>query len=158
MDELNELEIAFIANYNTQIPNGYNILPGGKNSPRPPMSEEAKDKLRWDKAQLTKEEIIFLRKAYANHEMPSKIYHEKYEKKMHYNSFLNIWCGARYANIMTEVFQEKYRHTKLNIELVKMIRHDREELKLSYMQLAKKYNIPKGTIADVCTYRTWKNV
>ena len=58
---------------------------------------------------------------------------------------------------MPEVF-EKGRHTKLNAEIVKKIREDREKNKLSYTKLAEKYHISKSTIADIITKRTWKNV
>ena len=106
---------------------------------------------------LTEEEVIELRKAYQRKESPTKIYKEKYENIMHYNSFLNIWSGRRYALIMPEVF-EKGRHTKLNAETVKLIRKDREETNLSYDKLAEKYGISKGTIADIIKKRTWKDV
>lgn len=55
---------------------------------------------------------------------------------------------------MPEVFKEKYRHTKLNTEIVKNIRKDREENNLSYQKLAEKYNISKSTIADIIKKRT----
>ena len=58
---------------------------------------------------------------------------------------------------MPEVF-EKGRHTKLNEDIVKQIRQDREKLNLSYQKLANKYNVSKATIADIITFRTWKNV
>lgn len=58
---------------------------------------------------------------------------------------------------MPEVF-EKGRHTKLTAEIVKNIRADREKTNLSYDKLAEKYNISKGTIADIIKQRTWKNV
>jgi hypothetical protein len=54
-----------------------------------------------------------LRIAYKNGESPSKIYKEKYSERLHYNSFLNIWSGRRYKNIMPD-YIEKGRHTKMN--------------------------------------------
>lgn len=156
IDLLNQLEIQYIQQYNCQIPNGYNIEPGGKNCAKPKTIEHRKKEI-WAQAKLTEEEVIELRKAYQRKESPTKIYREKYENIMHYNSFLNIWSGRRYALIMPEVF-EKGRHTKLNAETVKLIRKDREETNLSYDKLAEKYGISKGTIADIIKKRTWKDV
>ena len=156
IDLLNRLEIHYIQQYNCQIPNGYNIEPGGKNCAKPKTIEHRKKEI-WAQAKLTEEEVIELRKAYQRKESPTKIYKEKYENIMHYNSFLNIWSGRRYALIMPEVF-EKGRHTKLNAETVKLIRKDREETNLSYDKLAEKYGISKGTIADIIKKRTWKDV
>lgn len=157
IEELNGLEIYYIAHLNTKIPNGYNILDGGRNEKKP-KSKETKDKLMKAHAKLSEQEIIVLRKAYANHSSPKQIYNELYKTRMHYNSFLNIWSGQRYKTIMPEVFKERDKHTKLNAEIVKNIRKDREENKISYQNLAKKYNISKSTIADIITKRTWKNV
>ena len=156
IDLLNQLEIQYIQQYNCQIPNGYNIEPGGKNCAKPKTIDHRKKEI-WAQAKLTEEEVIELRKAYQRKESPTKIYKEKYENIMHYNSFLNIWSGRRYALIMPEVF-EKGRHTKLNAETVKLIRKDREETNLSYDKLAEKYGISKGTIADIIKKRTWKDV
>lgn len=156
IDLLNQLEIQYIQQYSCQIPNGYNIEPGGKNCAKPKTIEHRKKEI-WAQAKLTEEEVIELRKAYQRKESPTKIYKEKYENIMHYNSFLNIWSGRRYALIMPEVF-EKGRHTKLNAETVKLIRKDREETNLSYDKLAEKYGISKGTIADIIKKRTWKDV
>ena len=157
IDELNELEIYYIQLYNSQIPNGYNIEAGGKNAPKPKDAEWRK-KLTWAQAKLTEEEVIELRLAYQNHESPTQIYKEKYEDRLHFNSFLNIWTGARYKNIMPEVFSEEKRHTKLNEDTVRNIKQDRRDLNLTYAQLSEKYNISKSTIADIIKERTWKRV
>lgn len=153
---LNQLEIYYIKHLNTQVPNGYNIEAGGKNCIKPKTLEHKKKEI-WGQAKLTEEEIIDLRKAYKRNESPTKIYNEKYKDRIHYNSFLNIWSGRRYALIMPEVFQGK-RHTKMNKELVKRIRQERKETNLSYDKLAKKYGVSKATIADIINKRTWKNV
>ena len=62
-DILNLLEEYYIQEFNSQVPNGYNIEPGGKNCNRPKNLEQ-KIKLTWAQAKLTEEEIIDLRKAY----------------------------------------------------------------------------------------------
>lgn len=153
---LNELEIYYIKKFNCQVPNGYNIESGGKNSLKPQSLEHRKKEM-WGKAKLSEEEVIELRKAYLNKESPTEIYNQKYKDKLHYNSFLNIWVGKRYGLIMPEVFQNG-RHTKLTAEIVKQIRKDREITNLSYDKLAEKYGISKGTVADIIKFRTWKNV
>lgn len=153
---LNDLEIYYISKYNTQAPNGYNVEAGGKNSSKPKTLEHRKKEI-WGQAKLTEEEVIELRKAYKAKKSPTEIYNQKYKNRLHYNSFLNIWSGRRYSLIMPEVF-EKGRHTKLNADIVRQIRKDREEQKLSYDKLAEKYGISKGTVADIIKGRTWKNV
>lgn len=156
IDLLNQLEINYIRQYNTQIPNGYNIEPGGKNCSKPKTIEHKKKEI-WGQAKLTEAEVIELRQAYKNKKSPTEIYNKKYKNRLHYNSFLNIWSGRRYALIMPEVF-EKGRHTKLTAELVKQIRQDRQKFNLSYQKLAEKYKISKSTVADIISGRTWKNV
>lgn len=153
---LNQLEIYYINKFNTKIPNGYNVEPGGKNSSKEKTLEHRKKEI-WGQAKLTEEEVIELRLAYKNKLSPTEIYNKKYKNRLHYNSFLNIWSGRRYSLIMPEVF-ETGRHTKLTEDIVKQIRYDREHFNLSYDKLAKKYQISKGTVADIIKRRTWKNV
>lgn len=153
---LNELEIYYIQKFNCQTPNGYNVEAGGKNCAKPKTLEHRKKEI-WGQAKLTEEEVIELRKAYRDKKSPTEIYKKNYANRMHYNSFLNIWSGRRYALIMPEVFQNG-RHTKLNAEIVKKIRKDRETTNLSYDKLAEKYGVSKGTIADIINKRTWKDV
>ena len=156
MNMLNELEVYYIKKFNCQIPNGYNVESGGKNCSRPKTLEHRKKEI-WGQAKLTEAEVIELRKAYRDKKSPTEIYKNEYANRMHYNSFLNIWSGRRYALIMPEVFQNG-RHTKLNAEIVKKIRKDKETTNLSYDKLAEKYGVSKGTIADIINKRTWKNV
>ena len=153
---LNNLEIYYIKKFNSLIPNGYNIESGGKNCPKPKTANH-KEKLTWAQAKLTKEEIIELRKAYMNNESPKKIYDEKYKDRLHYNSFLNIWSGRRYQNIMPEALN-KGRHTKMTQEKANQIREIYQNEKISYQKLAERFNISKSTVADIINNRTWKNV
>ena len=76
---------------------------------------------------------------------------------MHYNSFLNIWCGKRYATVMPEVI-ETGRHTKLTEEQVKAIKKERQELGTSYKKLGAKYNVTRGAIESILKGTSWKNV
>ena len=156
VDVLNGLETYYIQKLNSLIPNGYNIELGGKNCSKP-KSLEQKEKLTWAQAKLTEEEIIELRKAYMNKESPKKIYDERYKNRLHYNSFLNIWSGRRYQNIMPEAI-EKGRHTKMTQDKADEIRKIYSEEKISYQKLADKFNISKSTVADIINNRTWKKV
>ena len=157
-NELDKLEVDFIKSFNS-IENGYNIRSGGEH---PTMGEETKKKLQqanaFQNAELSEKEIIELRIAYLNYDSPSQIYNEKYKDRLHFNSFLNIWTGARYAYVMPEVFEQRQGRRKYSEEVVKEIRRVREEEHLSYDKLAKIFGIPKPTIADIVKYRTWKNV
>lgn len=121
------------------------------------MDQETRKSKSLSYGYLTEQEVIHLRLCYLRGESPSKIYEELYKTKLHYSSFLNIWDGHRYELIMPEVFDGK-SHTKLNKEIVTQIREDYQQLRLSYKQLANKYHISKSTIADIITYRTWKNI
>lgn len=155
VDLLNLLERYYIQKYDTQVPNGYNIESGGNNCQKPKDSEQRK-KLIWAQAELTPEEIVELRIAYKNHESPSKIYHEKYENRLHYAAFLNIWSGRRYAEIMPDCL-EKGRHTVLSQEKADEIRERRKKESLTYAKLAEIYGCSSSTIADIISGRTWKH-
>lgn len=156
IEELNGLEVYYIAHFNTKIPNGYNILDGGNNAPRP-KTLETKIKMMKAMGKLTEEEVINLRIAYKNNESPTKIYNSLYKDRMHYNSFLNIWSGRKYKYIMPEAIQNG-RHTKLTKEKVKLIREEYENNKITFKKLGEKYGVSKSTIADVINKRTWKDV
>ena len=157
-NELDKLEVDFIKSFNS-IENGYNIRSGGEH---PTMGEETRKKLQqanaFQNAELSEKEIIELRIAYLNYDSPSQIYNEKYKDRLHFNSFLNIWTGARYTYIMPEVFEQRQGRKKYNETVVKEIRRIRKDEKLSYDKLSKLFGIPKPTIADIIKYRTWKNV
>ena len=131
-------------------------MEGGRNANRV-FSEETKEKMRWSHGKLTKEEVIFLRLAYANNESPSKIYNELYKDRLHYNSFLNIWSGKRYATVMPEIIQNG-RHTKLTEEQVKEIKLEYQQYRTPYYKLGEKYGVTKGAIEAIVKGKTWKNV
>ena len=157
-EELNYWEKFYIKYFDTFTPNGYNCTTGGDHYEQAPWTQEQRENLSLVKGELTLEEVKELREAYKNGESPSKIFKEKYKDRFkHYYSFLNIWTGQRYSYIMPEVFEMR-SHTKLNAELVKQIRQEYENNKLSYQKLGEKYKVSKSTIADLIRRRTWKNV
>lgn len=150
---LNLLEIYYIKSFKTQAPDGYNLDEGGRNASKP-KSQEQKVKLTWGQAELTEEEIKELRIAYANNESPKEIYDNKYKERLHYNSFLNIWSGRRYKNIMPELIS-KGRHTKLNQEKADIIRKIYSEGNTSYKKIAEQFEISPSTVSDIINNRTW---
>ena len=156
--ELDSLEVEFIKKFNS-IENGYNVRSGGEH---PNMSEETKKKIQkalyFKNGELSEEEVIELRKAYLKYESPTKIYEENYSERLHFNSFLNIWTGQKYKQVMPEVFENRQGIRKYTESTVKEIRRIREQEGLSYDKIAKMFGIPKPTIADIIKYKTWKNV
>ena len=61
------------------------------------------------KMKLTKDEVIFIRLAYAQNESPKTIYEEYFKDRIVYSSFMNIWSGNRYKTVMPELIQENRR-------------------------------------------------
>lgn len=155
IDQLNELEIYYITLFDCQIPNGYNIEPGGRNSHKP-QSEEQKQKESWSHGKLSKEEIIELRKAYKAIQSPTEIYNEKYKDRLTWQSFMNIWTGKRYNFVMPEVFIDRSKKTKLNLDLARQIRKEREETGISHQELVKKYGVGRTTITNILNNKSWK--
>lgn len=155
---LNKLESYYIKTMHTlTTEHGYNILPGGYNSKRPPFSEEHKRKLSEAHSKLSYDEIVFIRHKYSEGDSPSKIYNTYFKNKVNYTSFLNIWTGKRYGHILPELINSG-RHTKMTKDKVLAIRKDRDSNSLSYAELANKYGCSKSTIADIISRRTWKNI
>ena len=157
INELNRLEEYYIKQYHSlTTENGYNIQIGGKNAPRP-MKESAKKKLSLCRGILSEEEVIELRKAYKNHESPSKIYREKYQDKMHYNAFLNIWSGRKYKQILPEYIQNG-RRTKISKEQAQEIRRKYSMGNQTYKSLAQEYEVDPSTIGNIIKNKTHKIV
>lgn len=155
IDILNILEKEYIEKYKSlTTQHGYNILEGGLNASKP-KSLESRKKMSQKKGSLSEDEVIQLRIAYKNHESPSKIYNEQYKDKMHYNSFLNIWSGKRYAHILPD-YIDNGRMTKISLEQAEEIRKRYKEEKTSYKKLAKDYNVDPSTIGSIVKGKTHK--
>lgn len=58
------------------------------------------------RAKLKEEDIIEIRKAYANHERQKEVY-EKYKDIISFQYFQNLWQGRTWSHIMPEVFTEE---------------------------------------------------
>lgn len=61
------------------------------------------------RARLTQEDVINIRKAYANHESCKQTY-ELYKDKITYNSFQGVWQGRSWSTVMPEVFTEENKN------------------------------------------------
>lgn len=154
---LNQLEIFYIDFYEARVPDGYNVLEGGNNASKP-KSESTKEKMRWAHGKLTKDEVIFLRLAYARKESPKVIYEEYFKDRLVYSSFLNIWSGNRYKTVMPELIQIG-RKTKLTENQVKEIKKLLQENNGgNFSGIAKQYGVTKGAIEAIYQGKTWKNV
>lgn len=151
---LDELERYYIVQYDSRVPNGYNVKEGGQNGSYY-WSEESKEKMVWKKGELSPDEVVELRIAYGNKESPSQIYKEKYADRMTYNAFLNIWGGRRYCSVMPEMI-EKGRRIVMSQEKADQVREDYKNEKISYSALAERYGCSKSTISDILKNRIWK--
>ena len=61
------------------------------------------------KAKLTEEDVIKIRKAYANHEKQKEVY-EDYKNIITFQYFQNLWQGRSWSHVMPEVFTEENKN------------------------------------------------
>lgn len=155
-EKLNERERHYIEKFDS-VNNGYNVTLGGEGHQ---WSEEWKkwysEQCHFKNASLAFEDIVWIRQCYLDNRKPSEVYPQFKNIITHYYSFMNIWCGARYAYVMPEVFELRPNRVKLDFEKAQDIRKLYGEGGLSYSQIAKLFNISKATVADVIKNRTWK--
>ena len=96
LDELNKQEQFWIQCYKTKL-FGYNCSDGGEQQSVGENNGRAK---------LSKQDVIEIRKAYANHEKQKEVY-EKYKDIISFSYFQNLWQGRSWGHIMPEVFTEE---------------------------------------------------
>lgn len=96
IEKLNEREKYWIKYYNT-IDNGYNCLEGGEQQSLGAFNGRAK---------ITEQDVINIRKAYANHKKQKEVY-EEYKDIISFSYFQNLWQGRSWAHIMPEVFTKE---------------------------------------------------
>ena len=53
---------------------------------------------------------------------------------------------------------ESHHNTNLTVNQVKLIRKMRDEEKLSYAKIAKKFNISTASVCRICLNQSWKSV
>ena len=90
LDQKEEYWIQYYDSYN----NGYNKTKGGQGH------------FSGGRPILTEEDVINIRKAYANREERDKVY-LLYQNKITKNGFLQVWQGNRWKNIMPEVYTKE---------------------------------------------------
>lgn len=104
IEELNKKETFWIKYYNT-VEKGYNCNYGGDSKL---IGENNPNSL------LTEEEVIFIRKSYANHQKQKDIY-ILFKDKISFKYFQRIWQGKSWSHIMPEVYtkenKEYYIHS-----------------------------------------------
>lgn len=121
LEKLAEREQYWIAYYNTYKGFGYNCNEGGSQF-------RGEDNGR---AVLTEQDIIRIRKAYANHKRRKDVYAE-FQDKISFHTFAGIWDGRNWAYIMPEVYTEEnkqyYMKQATNGELSPMAKFTNEEV------------------------------
>lgn len=98
-DRLNEREMYWIGFYET-FKLGYNCNYGG--------SQESVGSSN-GRAILTEYDVIKIRKYYLEKNKTTKQVYSEYEKKITYNSFMNIWNGNSWSHILPEVYTKDNR-------------------------------------------------
>lgn len=96
LQQLNERESYWIKYYDT-IKNGYNCSEGGDQQSTGENNGRSK---------LTEQDVIKIRKAYANHQKQQSVYAE-YKDLISFAYFQNLWQGRSWSHIMPEVFTEE---------------------------------------------------
>ena len=96
LNKLDEREQYWIKYYDT-VNNGYNCSYGGEQQSIGENNGRAK---------LTEQDVIKIRKAYANHKRQKEVY-EDYKDKITFSTFQNIWAGKSWTHIMPEVFTKE---------------------------------------------------
>lgn len=99
LEELNEREKYWNAFYRS-YPDGYNCNPGGDQQSIGSNNGRAK---------LSEEDVMIIRKAYANHLRQKDVY-ELFKEKTTFGNFQNVWQGRTWAHVMPEVFTEENKN------------------------------------------------
>lgn len=97
LDELDKKEQEYIVKFDS-INNGYNVQFGGYNNSQGEGN---------GRALFTEEDIIFIRKNYAQHESPKYIYETYFKNKVSKAQFQAVWQGRSWTYIMPEVYTEE---------------------------------------------------
>lgn len=93
LEELDEREKYWIAYYNTYKGLGYNCNEGGGTS----HGENNGN------AKITEEDVIYIRKCYAEHRRRREVY-SLYKDKIAFGTFATIWDGTTWKHVMPEVY------------------------------------------------------
>lgn len=99
LEQLNDKEEYWIKYFNS-IEKGYNCNAGGN---------QASIGSNNGRAKLTEEDIIVIRKAYAEHKKQKEVY-EQFKDKVSFSAFQTAWQGKSWSHIMPEVFTEENKN------------------------------------------------
>lgn len=99
LELLNSREEYWIKYFNS-IKDGYNCNAGGN---------QASIGSNNGRAKLTEEDIIVIRKAYAEHKKQKEVY-EQFKDKVSFSAFQTAWQGKSWSHIMSEVFTEENKN------------------------------------------------
>lgn len=84
------------------------------------------------------------------------------ELKEHGRKISESSLGHKWSNEAKENFSNiqkiKPNSAKYSVEAIKEIRRLHENKKLSYTEISKKLDIPRGTVYLIATYRRWKHI
>lgn len=104
--DLNDKEKYYIAIYNTMIPHGYNMEPGGNDTTYLVGEKNPNSK-------MTDELVYQIRERYANGERKSNVYND-YSDIISINTFADIWIGKTWTHVHMDVYtmenKEKHKH------------------------------------------------
>lgn len=107
IQNLNELEIFYIAEYKTQSPFGYNITKGGTN-----CCAEADNNAN---SKLTSKDVYEIRELYNTDISKSNAY-EQFKHIVSINTFADVWNGKTWKSVHYDVYTQenrrKHKHQK----------------------------------------------
>lgn len=165
VDRLGDRERFYIEKYQSKE-YGYNLQTGGKSD----SSGEGNGR-----AKLREEDIIFIRKAYAEHFSAKEVYEKYFEHKISKSNFQAIWQGKTWPTIMPEVYTQENKQfyiseqMKVKTTLTKeevlnyrkyYVEHSQSEVFQKFVQDKGKklsqqsfYKILRGDVRDTSIYK-----
>ena len=171
-EELDRKEIQYIEQYDS-FKNGYNSTKGGQYWSNNVHSKEAEEKRRitreknkslmsenHPRAKLTNQQVWDIRQRYIDGESVSDIYEDFKDLYTNIQTFRRIILGYTYktvGNIPTKE-QKRYTNAKLTAKQVKDIRKSYVKGKISFREIAEKYNVSEQCISSIVKRETYKNV
>ena len=171
-EELDKKEIQYIKQYDS-FKNGYNSTEGGQHWSENIHSKETEEKRRLTReknqslmsenhprAKLTNQQVWDIRQRYIDGESVSDIYEDFKDLYTNIQTFRRIILGYTYktvGNIPTKE-QKRYTNAKLTAEQVKEIRKSYIKGKVSFREIAEKYNMSEHCISLIVKRETYKNV
>lgn len=163
--DLNDEEKYFISYYNTLIPNGYNIEPGG----HPPSKFGSNN----HNSKMNENDIYKIRESYALGDKKNNVY-ETYKDIISINTFNDIWQGKTWTHIHMDVYtlenkqKQKNNYDKISARKSVQVLSDEDILKIRHLKndgYSKKYvhnqyysNININTFNDIWYNMTFKHI